>query len=229
VPTDILSAVAISVGVVEDEAFSRTALTTALRAHGVHVLFETDSAATAVELFTLRRPRVGILDIHLGAGPTGVDLATRLRRELPTIGLVFLTSFDEPRLLGDSLPPLPVGAQYLTKSSVTSMTTLLRAIEAAARWGDRRVVDPAPIPARRSSASDLDDLTDEQLDTLRLVAAGYSNAEIARRRVVREKSVEVMIGRIAKRLGLEPDAARNQRVHLARVYLRTLGAKDPGA
>jgi hypothetical protein len=38
--------------------------------------------------------------------------------------------------------------------------------------------------------------------------------------------VEVMIGRIAKRLGLEPDAARNQRVHLARVYLRMLGAKD---
>ena len=54
----------------------------------------------------------------------------------------------------------------------------------------------------------------------------FSNAEIARRRLVREKAVETTIGRIAKHLGLEPDAARNHRVHLARVYLRMLGAKD---
>lgn len=216
---------AISVGVVEDEAFSRTALVTALRAHGLHVLFDTSTAATAVELFTLRRPQVAVLDIHLGSGPSGVDLAVQLRRTLPRLGVVFLTSFDEPRLLGASLPPLPAGSVYVAKSSVTSMSAILRAVENAAEWregparshGDQR---------RPSRSHGLDDLTDDQLETLRLVAAGLSNAEIARRRVVREKSVEVMIGRIAKKLGLEPDAARNQRVHLARVYLRQLGAKD---
>lgn len=214
---------AISVGVVEDEAFSRTALVTALRAHGLHVVLDTDRAAQAVELFRLRRPQVAILDIHLGTGPSGVDLATHLRRELPAIGVVFLTSFDEPRLLGASLPPLPPGSVYVAKSSVNSMSTLLRSIQAAADWRQTSVNGET---VRRPGEHGLDELTDDQLDTLRLVAAGLSNAEIARRRVVREKSVEVMIGRIAKKLGLEADAARNQRVHLARVYLRTLGAKD---
>jgi two-component system nitrate/nitrite response regulator NarL len=189
------------------------------------VLFDADQATLALELLRVRRPQVAVLDIHLGTGPSGVDLATRARRELPTLGLVFLTSFDEPRLLGTSLPALPAGSQYVAKSSVTSMTTLLRAIDAAAQWRDRTSELGGASPTQ-GRTGDLDDLTDDQLDTLRLVAAGLSNAEIARRRAVREKSVEVMVTRIAKKLGLEPDAARNQRVHLARVYLRSLGAKD---
>ena len=216
---------AISVGVVEDEAFSRMALTTALRAHGVHVLFDTDGVANAVELFRLRRPQVAILDVHLGKGPSGIDLARQVRRDLPGVGLLFLTSFDEPRLLGTSLPELPTGSIYLTKAEVSTIGVLLRSIEQAAAQG--RVTAPTPPSDRpRRSTHQLDALTDGQLETLRLVAAGYSNAEIARRRVVREKSVELMIRRIAQRLGLAPDAARNQRVHLARVYLRMVGAKD---
>jgi DNA-binding NarL/FixJ family response regulator len=215
---------AITVGVVEDEAFARTALTTSLRAHGFHVVFDTDTASQAVELFPVRRPEVGIIDIHLGGGPSGVDLALRLRQLLPSLGLVFLTSFDEPRLLGTSLPPLPLGSVYLAKSAVSSMRTLADAIRQAAAWNEDSSHRATVHEARHST--ELAELTTSQLDTLRLVAAGLSNAEIARRRVVREKAVELTISRIAKRLGLEPDAARNQRVHLARVYLRTLGAKD---
>lgn len=214
-----------SVGIVEDEAFARTALTTAMRAHGVHVLFDTADASTAAELFPLRRPEVGIIDVHLGSGPSGVDLAHRLRQELPGLGLVFLTSFDEPRLLGSSLPPPPTGSVHLAKSMVHTIRVLLDAIERAATWrtGPPATSRDLPGPARTPGIADL---PDAQLETLRLVAAGLSNAEIARRRQVREKAVETTIARIAKRLGLEADAARNQRVHLARVYLRMLGAKD---
>lgn len=219
------ASVALTVGIVEDEAFARTALTTSLRAHGFHVLFDADSAARAVELFRVRRPRVGVIDIHLGRGPSGVDLAHRLRRELPSLGLVFLTSFDEPRLLGTSLPALPSGSVYLAKSSVATIRILLDAVERAATWRPGSVQPSGSHPAV-SHPHGLAQLTAAQLETLRLVAAGLSNAEIARRRMVREKAVETTITRIARRLGLEPDAARNQRVHLARVYLRMLGAKD---
>jgi len=219
---------AISVGVVEDEAFSRMALTTALRAHGVHVLFDTAGAVDALELFRLRRPQVAILDVHLGRGPSGIDLARQVRRDLPTTGLLFLTSFDEPRVLGTSLPELPAGSVYLTKAEVSTISLLIRSIEQAASWVGATSSGQLPERTRRT-ATQLDALTDGQLETLRLVAAGHSNAEIARRRVVREKSVELMIRRIAQRLGLEPDAARNQRVHLARVYLRMVGAKDDHA
>lgn len=215
---------AISVGIVEDEAFARTALTTTVRACGFHVLFDTDTVTQALTLFSLRRPAVGIIDIHLGQGPSGVDLALRLRHVLPSLGLVFLTSFDEPRLLGSSLPPLPPGSVYLAKSGVSTTRILTDGIRSAARW--REVSNTSPGTSNGPPSTLLTHLTPAQLETLRLVAAGLSNAEIARRRSVREKAVETTITRIAKRLGLEPDAARNQRVHLARVYLRSLGAKD---
>lgn len=219
---------AISVGVVEDEAFSRMALTAALRAHGVHVLFDTHDVTHAIELVAVRRPQVAIIDIHLGDGPSGVDLAVTLRRTTPSLGLIFLTSFEEPRLLGTSLPALPPGSVYLAKSTVGTIGVVLRALDTAVAWNVTTpgTVNPGRTQRRSSWRPGLAELTDNQIETLRLVASGLSNAEIARRRVVREKSVEVMISRLAKKLGLEPDAARNQRVHLARVYLRMLGAKD---
>jgi DNA-binding NarL/FixJ family response regulator len=64
------------------------------------------------------------------------------------------------------------------------------------------------------------------LETLQLLAEGMSNARIAERRSVTERSVETTIGRIARALGLAPDATRNQRVHMARVYLRSTGAQQ---
>ena len=67
-------------------------------------------------------------------------------------------------------------------------------------------------------------LTDAQVDTLRLLAAGLSNAEIARARFVTEKSVEQAIARAAKRLGVVATTSVNQRVSLARAYFRLIGA-----
>jgi DNA-binding NarL/FixJ family response regulator len=59
------------------------------------------------------------------------------------------------------------------------------------------------------------------------MAQGLSNAEIAKRRFVTEKSVETAIARLAKIMGVESDPSRNQRVHMAKVYFRALGI-DPG-
>jgi DNA-binding NarL/FixJ family response regulator len=66
-------------------------------------------------------------------------------------------------------------------------------------------------------------LTATQVETLRYLAEGLSNAEIAKKRFVTERSIEVAISRIAKSLGLAPDATRNQRVHMAKVYFRSSG------
>jgi DNA-binding NarL/FixJ family response regulator len=57
------------------------------------------------------------------------------------------------------------------------------------------------------------------------VAQGLSNAEIAKRRFIKEKSVELTISRMAKSLGIESNISANQRVHIARVYFRAIGVK----
>jgi DNA-binding NarL/FixJ family response regulator len=70
----------------------------------------------------------------------------------------------------------------------------------------------------------LNELTDIQIETLRLVAQGLSNSEIAKVRFVSEKSVEQIVARIAQHLSIAPDRRRNLRVVLAGEYFKWLGA-----
>lgn len=209
--------------VVEDDPFTRLTLVATLRAHGIEVVIDTDTPAVALQQAKLRRPQVALLDLHLGNGPTGIELAHGLRRVVPRIGLVILTSFDDPRLLSTRLPRLPRATRYLTKRDVDSVEALLRAVKDAC---EAAATDPDEEPGQMPSAvgvSAVVALTDSQLDTLKLLAEGLSNRHIAEQRSVTERSVETTIARIAKALGVAPDASRNQRVHMARVYLRATG------
>ena len=105
----------IRVLIVEDDAFSRVALSDALKHQGLLVIGAVESAFEALELQKKFSPQVAVCDLDLGVGPTGLDVAHALRRENPSIGIVMLTSFRDPRLANPELPPLPVGAILLNK------------------------------------------------------------------------------------------------------------------
>lgn len=203
--------------VVEDDAFTRLSLTAALEQTGIDVVGQAGNAADAIEIGISKNPNVALLDLHLGNGPTGIDVAHALRRRDPKIGIVFLTSYDDPRLLHPSLPQMPGGSQYLTKKSVSDLNVLLHAINDS-------------MSTKRSTAQSkpaaFGDLSDIQIETLRLVAQGLSNAEIAKRRFVKPKSVELTISRVAKSLGITQDSSQNQRVHIAKIYFRAVGIDD---
>lgn len=201
--------------VVEDDAFTRTMLVSTLGQAGLSVVLETGSASTAVQQAPRLKPAVAILDLHLGLGPTGIDVAHSLRRNDPSIGIIFLTSYSDPRLLDANLPPMPGNSQYLTKESVIKLDVLLIAIKNSLKQNT--------AATKFKTNSSLNVLTDVQIEVLRLLADGLSNSEIAKRRVVTEKSIEVTISRIAKSLNLAQDATRNQRVHMAKAYFAALG------
>jgi DNA-binding NarL/FixJ family response regulator len=205
------------VALVEDDAFTRLTLASSLRAQGIQVVIDTGSASEALHEFDQAKPHVALLDLHLGKGPTGIDLANAFRAKAPNIGIVFLSSFEEPRLLNPNLPPLPFRSVYLNKSQITDIWNILEALKASSVKGEK-------LPAStKINQSPIASLTDVQLETLRLMAQGLSNAEIAKRRSVTEKSVELAISRLAKFLGVEKDSTINQRVHMANVYFRALG------
>lgn len=65
-------------------------------------------------------------------------------------------------------------------------------------------------------------LTILQRETLSMLAQGMSNSEIARLHFVSEKSVEQMVGRIARNLNICPQASSNMRVLLTLAYLTGL-------
>ncbi len=198
---------------VEDDDFTRVTVEAALRHEGFDVLAAVSGAEDAMAFAKEHPLEAAVLDLDLGVGPTGIDVAAGLRRINPKIGIVILTSFSDPRLLTSSVKQPPVGSTYVVKQALTDMRFLSAAVQGA--------VVMAGTPG--SPASDLD-LTDSQIETLRLLAYGLSNAEIARVRVVTEKSVEQAISRAAKRLGVDPQDGVNQRVALAREFFRLTGA-----
>ena len=203
--------------VLEDDPFARISIVAAMRKFGYDVLIEEATPGPALKLAKTVEPDVAILDLHLGDGATGLDVAVELRKHLPRIGIVLLTSYEDPRLLNPSLPPAPAGTVYLTKQSVEKITSLQVAVEKSVcveEWADEN-----------TTAHAFGRLTDVQIETLRLVAQGLSNAEIASQRFVNEKSIEQTISRVAKSLQIKAEPNTNQRVHMARVYFRAVGLK----
>lgn len=202
------------VGIVEDDTLLRSTLTSLLAAkEAVEVVSSGSTGEEIVEQATAGTLDVALLDVHLGDGPTGFDLAKTLRQILPLVGIVFLSSVKDPRLLGYQPVALPRGARYVLKSAVSDIDWLVeQLVQAAADSHDSNIESPPSIP-----------FTEAQIDILRLVAAGYSNAAIAKERVVTERAVEVAVSRLAKHLGLRESPGSNQRIHIATTFFRQMG------
>jgi DNA-binding NarL/FixJ family response regulator len=212
--------------VAEDEDFTRALIVNALQTVDIEVVLETGSATYALKTATRMKVDAAVLDLNLGRGPTGLDLALGLRRNLPAIGIVFLTSYADPRLLGSNSTMAPYGSIYLQKSSIGDISKIKRGIE--------RSVENAQIAASKSNvhiknlgANNL--LTDVQIEIVRMVANGMSNAEIAAVRQVTEKSIEQTLSRILKKTNIEMDDKKNRRVELALYYLRQTGVLNDEA
>lgn len=206
-----------SVLVVEDDALLRELLAVALERHG----FSVDTAASASDAkrsFLRGDHDALVLDIHLGPGPDGFDLAEVLRQQAPHVAIVFLTNLPDPRFAGRAPEDVPKGVAYLRKSSLGDVDALIVALDSALRGsgvdGLRQDRDPdRPLAA----------LTRKQIAVLALVAAGKSNAQIAEERGVSVKAIEDTISRAAHALGIDTRQEGNIRVAAARRYLAATG------
>lgn len=194
---------------VEDDAFTRSTLSAALQRHGIASVTAVGSAREALAIDRL--PPVALLDLDLGPGPNGIDLAVALRERDPAIGIVLLTTYDDPRLLAGDLPTAPRGTRYLRKREVGDVTEVVTALNSARHQ---------PLVAAPTGALTL---SDAQLEVLRGIAEGLSTSEIARRRDVSEKAVENLITRLCEHFGLERLPTHNQRVRLAAEYYSLTG------
>lgn len=200
---------------VEDDAFTRTTMKAALQLQGVEIVHDTASVASAMKVASVSKPDAAVLDLDLGAGPNGIDLALGLRRLLPKIGIVLLTGFNDPRFLDPKIAKLPTGSRYLVKRDIHEIEKLHHEIIQSVNLTSK----PALEPAKKFGES----IPDAQLETLKLVALGLSNTEIAKIRNVTEKSVEQAISRLIHRFGID-ETQVNRRVELSRLYFQISGS-----
>ena len=207
----VSSDMVIRIGIVEDDTLLRTSLAQSLVGSEREIIFSVGSAKDAIRELSEVDVDVLIADIHLGSELSGADVARVAEEHNPDIGVVYLTSYEDPRLAHGGAPVLLVkNSVYLVKQSIESGTELAEAIETVRNNKGGGLPTPATPLAK---------LTDRQMQTLALLAEGLSNKEIARTRGITEQSVAISINRISKALGVSQHLDRNQRVHLARVYL----------
>ena len=207
---------------VEDDDFTRSMITAALQMQGLDIVGETASAGPALRMAETMKPDAAIVDLDLGPGPNGIDLALSLRRRRPGMGIVILTSYEDPRLIGPKIPNPPIGTEYLIKRSVGEVETLYRSIQ-------KSINNASQISKLEASVAhhslELEDVTESQLDTMRLLAKGLSNSEIAKLRHITEKSVEQSIARLVSHLKIPRGSETNQRVQISRLYYKLTGSK----
>lgn len=202
-----------SILVVEDDALLRELIAVALEGRG----FDVETAATAADarrIFARFDPDGVMLDVDLGPGLNGFDLAVVLRKLSPQVAIVFLTDLSDPRFVDAKSADLPTGIAYLRKSALTDVDTLLQTVDLTLR-GEVTSTFRHDLDETRP----LGQLTTKQLEVLRLISEGLTNKQIAQRRGVSVKAVEDLVRRTFASLRLDVSVTGNVRASLVRQYL----------
>ena len=207
--------------IVEDDKILLTMMSHALTAESFNVLAAND-AQSAMQYFDKARPDVVILDIDLGAGPSGIDLANKMRQISGRIAIVFCTSFKDMRFIQGDYLKYPLHTVVLKKADVVNMEKFSNAINEAVEL-IRESDESRPDQLHEKYYKDLTAL---EIELLTLIAGGHSNKQVAAEKGISLKSCENAIARLAKKLEIPANEQSNQRVLLTRKYLELSGKSN---
>ncbi|GAA1835550.1 response regulator transcription factor [Pseudonocardia ailaonensis] len=200
----------------EDETLLREGLTLVLSGAGIEVVGSAGDAVTLLDVVDRTHPDVVVTDIRMppGRADDGLVAATRIRRTRPGTGVLVLSQFVQRRYALELIGTDPAGVGYLLKERIGEVSRFVADVRQVGSGGT--VLDPEVVQAMITTASrthrDLDRLTPRQREVLELVAQGRSNAAIASRLAIAEKSVVQHVSRIYDELGLETNAGDHRRV-----------------
>ena len=203
-----------SVLVVDDDKFVRTALDSALSNSGFEIAGSVSTAKEALAANGAHPAEVALLDLDLGIGPTGFDLAHALRKSAPQIGIIFLTSYQDPRFAAISGISAPKGSRYLVKSEIDNVAQIISTILQTKH---------RPFNENVNHINKFEKLTDLQIEVWREVSEGLSSSEIAARRNISEKAVEAILARIYNFLEIKREKSTNPRILLANSFKKFSG------
>jgi two-component system, NarL family, response regulator NreC len=147
------------------------------------------------------RPRVLVLDLNMPGG-SSLEAIPVIREESPDTQIVVLTMQREPAFAREALGAGALG--YVLKEAANS--ELVEAVRRAAvgdgylnpRLGARIASEPPPGPP--------DDLSEREVEVLRLIAHGHTNAEIAAQLYLSVRTVETHRSHIQQKLRLSSRA-----------------------
>lgn len=180
----------------DDHPLIRDGLAAVLRAQaGLQVVAEAGNGEEAIEAYARLRPDIVLMDLRMPV-MDGLAATRAILADDPHARIIVLTTYDGDE---DIHRALSAGARgYLLKDMMR--TDLIGVIHAVHR-GQRGI--PAPVAARLAEHTPRIGLTPRELEVLRLVADGLSNAQIADRIGRTEGTVKVHLKNILQKLDVQ--------------------------
>jgi NarL family two-component system response regulator LiaR len=171
----------------------------------MEVVAEAGDGEEAVQLATRQRPDVAIMDIAMPK-LNGIEATRQIKALHPATAVLVLTAYDDDQYIFALLEAGAAG--YLLKD--VHADELIRAIRAVHAGESvlhptiaRKVINRFAQPAdKRTRESTLDQLTDRELEVLKLAAKGMTNREIAGELVISVRTVQVHLSNIFSKMGV---------------------------
>ncbi len=209
--------------VADDAMLIREGLTKLLRDAGVTVVGKASNADELLRHVALGLPDVAVVDIRMPPDHSdeGVVAAERIRTEHPTVGVLLLSQYVNPRYAMRLLEEHPGRIGYLLKDRVSDMAVLTDALERIAEG--ECVIDPtivAQLVKRARPSQALGALSGREREVLALIAEGRSNHGISEQLVLSGKTVESHVRQIFAKLRLPDTPDQHRRVLAVLEFLR---------
>ncbi|GHE78308.1 putative transcriptional regulator, LuxR family protein [Amycolatopsis deserti] len=193
----------ITVFLVDDHEVVRRGVADLLEAdRELRVVGEAATAAQAMARIPALRPDVAVLDVRLPDG-NGIELCRELRSRIPELNVLILTSYtDEEAMLNAILAG--AGGYAIKDIQGLQLVSAVRAVGTGRSLLDTRAASTLMAKLR----ADADDgpaagLTERERTLLDLIGEGLTNAQIAQRMFLAEKTVKNYVSRLLAKLGLE--------------------------
>jgi DNA-binding NarL/FixJ family response regulator len=194
----------------------------------VDVLASVSNAEELLQAVDDLRPDAVLTDIRMPPGHRveGIDAAHAIRQKHPGVGVVVLSQHSDAAYAVQLLKDGTEGLAYLLKTRVGELDELLHALREVA--AGRSVVDSGVVERlvdyrSRQAQSPLRLLSEREVEVLREMAEGKSNASIASGLHLSESSVEKYVNTIFSKLGLSEERLLSRRVAAVLAYLRAAG------
>jgi NarL family two-component system response regulator LiaR len=190
----------IRVMIVDDHAVVRSGLGAFFTVFpDLELIGEAENGEEALVRCGLLKPDVILMDLIM-PGTDGVVATHQIKEKYPNVKVIALTSFQEDELIQGALRAGAIG--YLMKN--ISARELAAAIRSA--YAGKMTLSPEAaqvLVQGKLQAKDFEELTDRELEVLKLMVDGLNNAEIAERLVVSISTVKYHISNILSKLGVE--------------------------
>jgi two-component system response regulator NreC len=194
----------ITIVLADDHAVVRSGLRLLLdHAGGMRVLSEAGDADSALRTVLGHKPDVLVLDLNMPGEPTSLDAIPKVADVSPGTRVVILTMQEEPAFARQALQAGAAG-YVLKEAAETELVEAIRRAAAGETYLNPRL--GAALATAPADAGPPDDLSTREVDVLRRIALGHTNAEIAGQLYLSVRTIESHRAHIAQKLRLSTRA-----------------------